>query len=92
MATEARSAGADDRKLARLVVLVAEASQGVAPVIVMLAVPRVDRRRCVTKRNLLNYGHATGVGRAFSWHNAKVSQMPKSHWRGYGGRRRSERR
>ena len=34
----------EQRKLVRLAVLVAEADQGVAPVIVMPAVPRVDRR------------------------------------------------
>ena len=40
----------DQRNLARLVVPEAEADQGVAPVIVMLAVPKTDRRRYVTKR------------------------------------------
>ena len=34
----------EQRKLVRLAVLVSEADQGVAPVIVMSAVPRVDRR------------------------------------------------
>ena len=46
----------DQRKLSRLVVLVAAADQGVAPVIVMPVVPRVDRRRFVTKRDLVTYG------------------------------------
>ena len=57
-------------------VLEAEADQGVAPVVVMPAVPRVDRRRYVTKRDLVKYGytgrmssmHAVGVGT----HDAKV--------------------
>ena len=35
----------DQRNLARLVVLVAEADQGGAPVIVMPVVPKTDRRR-----------------------------------------------
>ena len=34
----------------------AEAEQGVAPVIVMPAVPKTDRRRYVTKRDLVKYG------------------------------------
>ena len=64
------------RNLARLVVLEAEANQGVALVIVMLAAPRSDRRRYVTKRDLVKYGYtdechactqlASGI------HNAKV--------------------
>ena len=41
----------------RFVVPEAEADQGVAPVIVMLAVPKVDRRRCVTKKDLVKYGY-----------------------------------
>ena len=47
----------DQRNLARLVVLVAEADLGVAPVIVMPAVPKTDRRRYVTKRDLVTYGY-----------------------------------
>ena len=43
----------DQRNLARPVVLVAEADQGVAPVTVMPAVPKTDRRRHVTKRDLV---------------------------------------
>ena len=46
----------DQRNLAKLVVPVAEADQGVAPVIVMPAVPKTDRRRHVTKRDLVKYG------------------------------------
>ena len=42
----------DQRNLVRPVVPDAEADQGVAPVIVMLAVPKVDRRRYVTKEIL----------------------------------------
>ena len=45
------------RNLVRPVVPEAEAEQGVAPVIVMPAVPRVDRRRYVTKRDLVKYGY-----------------------------------
>ena len=47
----------DQQNLARLVVPEAEADQGVALVIVMPAAPRTDRRRYVTKRDLLKYGH-----------------------------------
>ena len=42
----------DQRNLARPVVPVAEADQGVAPVVVMPVVPRVDRRRYVTNREI----------------------------------------
>ena len=47
----------DQRNLVRRVVLAAEADQGVALVIVMLAVPKTDRRRYVTKRDLVKYGY-----------------------------------
>ena len=47
----------DQRCLVRLVVPAAEAEQGVAPVIVMPAVPKTDRRRYVTKKDLVNYGY-----------------------------------
>ena len=47
----------DQRNLARPVVPEAEADQGVAPVIVMPAVPKTDRRKYVTKRDLVKYGH-----------------------------------
>ena len=47
----------DQRNLVRPVVPEAEAEQGVAPVIVMPAVPKVDRRRYVTKRDLVKYGY-----------------------------------
>ena len=43
--------------LARPFVLVAEADQGVAVVIVTLAVPKTVRRRYVTKRDLVKYGY-----------------------------------
>ena len=66
----------DQRNLARPVVLEAEADQGVAPVIVMPAVPRVDRRRYVTKRDLVKYGYTDECQActqlASSMHNAKV--------------------
>ena len=41
----------------RPVVPEAEADQGVAPVIVMPAVPKVDRRRYITKRDVVKYGY-----------------------------------
>ena len=66
----------DQRNLARLVVPVAEAAQGVAPVIVMLAVPKTDRRRYVTKRDLVKYGYTDECQActqlASCMHNAKV--------------------
>ena len=48
----------------------------IAPVVVMPAVPRVDRRRYVTKRDLVKYG-CTGERQACTqlasgMHNAKV--------------------
>ena len=46
----------DQRNLVRLVVPEAEADQGVAPVIVMPAVPKTDRRRYVTKRDIVKCG------------------------------------
>ena len=45
----------DQRNLARPVVPEAEADQGVVPVIVMPAAARTDRRRYVTKRDLVKY-------------------------------------
>ena len=48
----------DQRNLVRLVALEAGTDQGVALVIVMPAVPRVDRRRYVTKKDLGKYGYA----------------------------------
>ena len=46
----------EQRELWRLVVRLAESDQGVAPVIVTPAIPRVDPRRCVTKRDLAKCG------------------------------------
>ena len=61
----------DQRNLARLVVLVAEADQGVAPVIVMPAAQRTDRRRYVTKRDLVKYVDTqTSVKHARRWRQA----------------------
>ena len=51
----------DQRNLARPVVPEAEADQGAAPVIVMPAAPRTDRRRCVMKRDLVKYGYTDGM-------------------------------
>ena len=54
----------------------AEAEQGVAPVIVMAAVPKVDRRRYVRKRDLVKFGHTDECQActqlASGMHNAKV--------------------
>ena len=66
----------DQRNLVRPVVPEAEAEQGVAPVIVMPVAPRVDRRRYVTKRDLVKY-RCTGERQACAqlasgMHNAKV--------------------
>ena len=56
-------------------VLVAEADQGVAPVIVMPPVPRVNRRRYITTRDLAKYEHTdecqTFTPLAAGMHNAK---------------------
>ena len=66
----------DQRNLVRPVVPEAEAEQGVAPVIVMPAVPKVDRRRSVTKRHLVKYGYTDECQActqlASAMHNAKV--------------------
>ena len=66
----------DQRNLARPVVPEAEADQGVAPVIVMLAVPKVDRRRYVTKKDLVKFGYTDECQActqpASVMHNAKV--------------------
>ena len=66
----------DQRNLVRLVVPEAEAEQGVAPVIVMPVAPRVDRRRYVTKRDLVKYGYTDECQActqlASGMHNAKV--------------------
>ena len=66
----------DQRSLVRPVVPETEAVQGVAPVIVMPGVPRVDRRRCVTKRDLVKYGYTDDCQActqlASGMHNAKV--------------------
>ena len=58
----------DQRNLVRPVVPEAEAEQGVAPVIVMPSVPRVDRRRYVTKRDECQACTQLASG----MHNAKV--------------------
>ena len=66
----------DQRSLARLVVPEAEADQGVAPVIVMPAAPKTDRRRYVTKRDLVKYGYTDECQActqlASGMHNAKL--------------------
>ena len=64
------------RNLVKPVVPEAEAEQGVAPVIMMPAVPKVDRRRYVTKRDLVKYGYTDECQActqlASGMHNAKV--------------------
>ena len=66
----------DQRNLVRPVVPEAEAEQGVAPVIVMPVAPRVDRRRYVTKKDLVKYGYTDECQActqlASGMHNAKV--------------------
>ena len=66
----------DHRNLVRPVVLVAEADQGVAPVIVMPAVLKTDRSRYVTKRDLVKYGYTDEcqacTQSASGMHNARV--------------------
>ena len=66
----------DQRSLVRLVVPEAEADQGVAPVIVMPAAQRTDRRRYVTKRDLVKYGYTDECQACMhlesGMHNAKV--------------------
>ena len=67
----------DQRNLARPVVAEAEADQGVAPVILMPAVPKTDRKRYVTKRGLVKYGYTDECQAcaqlASGMHNAKVT-------------------
>ena len=66
----------DQRNLARLVVPQAEADHGVAPVIVMPTVPKTDRRRYVTNRDLVKYGYTDECQActqlASGMHNAKA--------------------
>ena len=56
--------------------LAAEADQGVALVIVMLDVPKTERRSYVTMRDLVKYGYTDGCQTctqlALGVHNAKV--------------------
>ena len=60
----------------RPVVPEAEAEKGVAPVIVMPAVPKTDRKRYVSKRDLVKYGYTDECQActqlASVMHNAKV--------------------
>ena len=66
----------DQRNLVRPVVPEAEAEHGGSPLIVMPAVPKVDRRRYVTKRDLVKYGYTDECQActqlASGMHNAKV--------------------
>ena len=66
----------DQRNLVRPVVPETEAEQGVALVIVMPAFPKVDRRRYVTKNNLVKYGYTdecqSCTQLASGMHNAEV--------------------
>ena len=67
--------------LVRLVVPEAEAEQGVAPVIEMLVVPKIDRRRYVTKRDLVKCGYTDECQActllASGMHNAKVPHVDR---------------
>ena len=60
----------------RLVVPEAEAEQGVSLVVVMPAVPKIDRRRYVTKRDFVKYGYTNEcqvcTHLASGMHNTKV--------------------
>ena len=60
----------DQRSLVRPVVPAAEAEQGCANVILMPAVPKTDRRRYVTKKDLVKCEACTQL--ASGMHNAKV--------------------
>ena len=81
----------DQRSLVRPVVLAAEAEQGVAPLIVMLAVPKIDRRRYVTKKDLVKYGYtdecqactqlASGMHNAKVPHDDRCREALASSWR-----------
>ena len=66
----------DQRSLVRPVVPAAEAEQGVAHVIVMPAVPNTDRRRYVTKEDLVKLGYTDEcqpcTQLVSGMHNAKV--------------------
>ena len=66
----------NQRDLVRLVVPEAEEKQGVAPVIVMSAVPKVDRGTYVTKRDIVKYGYTDECQACTQlmsgMHNAKV--------------------
>ena len=66
----------DQRNLVRPVVPEAEAEHGGSPLIVMPAVPKVDRRRYVTKRDLVKYGYTDECQACMQFasgmHNAKV--------------------
>ena len=83
----------DQRNLVRPVVPEEEADHGVAPVVVMPAVPKTDRRRYVTKRDLVksmdiqtSVKHArSGAGHA-QCEGSSRRPMPRSHWRAHGGR------
>ena len=65
--------------------LEAEADQGVAPVIVMPAVPKTDRRRYVTTRDLVKCGWADECQActplAVGMHNAKVPYDDRCRYR-----------
>ena len=66
----------DQRNLERPVVPETEADQGVAPVIAMPVAPRTDRRRYVTKIDLVKYGYTDECQQCTQlvsgMHNAKV--------------------
>ena len=72
----------DQRNLVRSVVPEAEAEQFVSPVVVMPVAPRVDRRRYVTKKDLVKCGYTDECQActqlASGMHNAKVLMMTDS--------------
>ena len=83
----------EQRMLLRRVLLVAEADQFVALVIVMPAVQRVDRRRYATKTRSLEvwiYRRMSSLRTVGSRHahreGSSRRQMPRSHRRTHGGR------
>ena len=79
----------DQRNLVRPVVPEAEAEQGVATVIVMPVVPKIDRRIFVTRRDLVKHGYTDDCQActqlASAMHNAKVLHDDRCrHWRTHG--------
>ena len=71
------------RNLSKLVVFEAEADQGVAPVIVLPAAPRTDRRRYVTKKSRVRKPEKRCTLADRRWwkiNNQFNSQLPQFEW------------